>query len=102
MLKKKIHWFIRRLGVKHQLIADGKNINIKEKWGGKKGVYIGDQGLACYSLQTFITFHMMQTTVSPTLAGIAHHLVMKELKRHKGTGTEKSMYYAQFHCFLTK
>lgn len=62
---------------------------ILKKSGGKKGVYIGDQGLACYSLQTFITFHMMQTTVSPTLAGIAHHLVMRELKRHKGTGTEK-------------
>lgn len=41
MLKKKIHWFIRRLGVKHQLIADGKNINIKEKWGGKKESTLG-------------------------------------------------------------
>lgn len=79
-----------------------KTLILKKSGGEKKGVYIGDQGLACYSLQTFITFHMMQTTVSPTLAGIAHHLVMRELKRHKGTGTEKSMYYAQFHCFLTK
>lgn len=39
--EKKFHWFIRRLGVKHQLIADGKNINIKEKWGGKKESTLG-------------------------------------------------------------
>lgn len=62
---------------------------ILKKSGGKKGVYIGDQGLACYSLQTFITFHMMQTTVSPTLAGIAHHLVMRELKRQRDRDRKK-------------
>lgn len=32
----------------------------------------------CYSLQTFITFFMMQTTAGPTLVGTAHHIVMRE------------------------
>lgn len=32
---------------------------------------------------------MMQTTASPTLVGTAHHIVMREWNRHKGTGTEK-------------
>lgn len=41
--RKKFHWFVRRLGVKHQLIADGKNINIKEKWGEKRSLHWGSR-----------------------------------------------------------